>query len=129
MTTRPRVLVVAPTAKVSATIAHALRGIDCDIVAASDFMSARAALERRPPELLISEVRLGAYHGLHLAIVARGRRAPTRSILIGPADPVMEAEARRQQVVYLAHTDDGPMFETTGRILAHLHVPVGHQVS
>ena len=127
MTSHPRVIVVTPSSDVAGTVTEALRETDYHVVAVSDFATARAALERHPPDLLISEVKLGAYNGLHLAIVAHGRRAPTRAILIGPPDPVMEAEARRQRAVYLATpANDEMVLEAATRVLSEEDKPTKH---
>jgi hypothetical protein len=65
----------------------------------ADFAGAKACLDKRP-DLLITELKLGAYNGLHLAIRASVSRTPT--IVIGEADPVLKADAERQQATYLA---------------------------
>lgn len=64
----------------------------------SDFAGAKASLDKRP-DLLITELKLGAYNGLHLAIRAGVSRTPT--IVVGDIDPVLRADAERQQATYL----------------------------
>ena len=123
----PQILVVTPSAEIAQAVRRALGGEDFQIRALTDFASARVAMERHPPDLLISEVRLGAFNGLHLAILARGRHATTRTILIGPPDPVMEAEATRQRVTYLiAGTDGDAALRAEARIVADLNPPTIH---
>jgi hypothetical protein len=93
----------------------------------NSFSAARVAVEKHPPDLLISEMRLGAFNGLHLAIIARGRHATTRAILIGPPDPVMEAEAIRQHVTYLIAGAEGhAALRAEARIVADLNPPTIH---
>jgi ActR/RegA family two-component response regulator len=98
MTLHPRVLVVAPTGGITRTLAPSLRsaGFEPDVV--SDFASAKEVLETGP-ELLITELKLGAFNGLHLAIRAGAQGTPT--IIVGEPDPVLEAEAKRQHATYL----------------------------
>src|ERR1700730_6370775 len=61
--------------------------------ACTDFASARILLLREPPEFLVTNVRLGAYNGLHLVHLAP---APTRSIVhMEPEDPFLLREAQR----------------------------------
>lgn len=123
----PQILLVTPSADVARTVTQALDGTDFQILTFKDFSAARMAVERRPPDLLISEVRLGAYNGLHLAIIARGRHATTRAILIGPPDPVMEAEASRQHVTYVTAGADGhAALQAEARIVADLNPPTIH---
>ena len=127
MTSHPRVIVVTPSSDVAGTVTDALRETDYHVVALSDFATARAALERQPPDLLISELKLGAYNGLHLVIVAHGRRAPTRAIIIGPPDPVMEREARRQHAVYLTTpANDEMVLKAATQVLAEDDTPTTH---
>jgi hypothetical protein len=40
------------------------------VTAVSDFPSARVALRQQPPDLLVANLRLGAYNGIHLALEA-----------------------------------------------------------
>jgi FixJ family two-component response regulator len=98
MTLPTRVLVVAPSAHVSSKLAASLRAAGYALIVASDFVAAKALLDTRP-DCLITEVKLGAYNGLHLAIRAAGQRTPT--IVIGDTDPILQAEAERQQAAFL----------------------------
>jgi len=74
-------------------------GYETTIVA--DFDVARRLLTHEPPDLLVADVKLGAYNGLHLAIWTQGRSLPTRAILIGDLDPVLQLEATRASAAYL----------------------------
>ena len=93
-----RILVVAPTGSLASELAATLTSAGCAPIVVSNFMAARTLLEERP-DFLISELKLGAYNGLHLAIHAAGQGTP--AILIGDADPVLEAEAERYKAAYL----------------------------
>jgi len=64
----------------------------------SDFGAAKTLLEAQP-DFLIAELKLGAYNGLHLAIRAAAQGTP--AIIIGDADPVLEAEAARYKATFL----------------------------
>jgi DNA-binding NtrC family response regulator len=50
-----------------------------DVEVCPDFQSARARLLQDPPDLLITNLRLGAYNGLHLVLLAAATR--TRCIV------------------------------------------------
>ncbi len=63
-----------------------------------DFVVAKTLLEARA-DFLISELKLGAYNGLHLAIRAAGQGTP--AIIVGDADPVLQAEAERYKAAFL----------------------------
>lgn len=68
-----------------------------DVEACSDFAAARARLREQPPDLLVTNLRLQAFNGLHLIHVTMGM--PTRCIAysmhhdVGLAREVQEAGA------------------------------------
>ena len=108
---RQRVLVVAPTSDVASRIVGCFTG--CDTVVQTDFAAARSELDTHPPDILVSEVRLGAFNGLHLAIRAKGRGLHTRTILVGAPDRVLQAEASEQHAHYLTvPLDDAALRDT-----------------
>jgi len=94
-----RILVVASNGGVVERVLRSVGGQEIEV--RTDFESARQELDRHPPDLLVAQVRLGAFNGLHLAIRARGRGLPTRAILIGEPDAVLENEAKEQNARYL----------------------------
>jgi DNA-binding response OmpR family regulator len=98
MTVPKRILVVAPSPPLATELAATLKAAGYAPTVVSDFVVAKTLLDERP-DFLISELKLGAYNGLHLAIRAAGQDTPV--ILIGDADPVLEAEAERYKAAYL----------------------------
>lgn len=63
--------------------------------AAASFAEARRGLGRiPPPDLLVTDVRLGPYNGLHLAAILRVEQPWMSTIAIGAADHVLELEAQ-----------------------------------
>ena len=98
MTLSQRVLVVAPSRLLARELAATLKSAGYASIVVSDFVVAKTLLEGRP-DYLIAELKLGAYNGLHLAIRAAGLGTP--AIIIGDADPVLEAEAERYKAAFL----------------------------
>jgi DNA-binding response OmpR family regulator len=109
MTTR-RVLVVAPSSDVAETIIGWLSAAGYETIRVSDFAGAKAQLDLHPPDLLITELKLGAFNGLHLAIRARVSGAGTRTIVVGEPDRILEAEAQREGARYLTRPLDEDVF-------------------
>ncbi|MQA31304.1 MAG: response regulator [Luteitalea sp.] len=70
-----------------------------EVIAVSTFADGRIALAESAPDILIADVRLGEFNGLHL-IVTNPRPIPT-IIVTGFADPVLEADARHLGAEYL----------------------------
>jgi DNA-binding response OmpR family regulator len=79
------------------------------------FAVARAELDSTAPDLLVSQIKLGAYNGLHLAIRSRSRGSKLPIILIGDPDAVLQAEAERHHTAYLGLPLDSQVFHETLR--------------
>lgn len=90
--------------------------------AVDDFREARRELERAAPDLLVADLKLGAYNGLHLVIWARGRALKTKAILIGEADSVLQREAHREGATYLTPPLEAkPFLESVATLFASYH--------
>jgi anti-sigma B factor antagonist len=77
--TRKHVLFVDPEPQVFGDVERALRAV-ATIDVCQTFHSAHAALLAHPPDLLVTNVCLQAYNGLHLVYLAAGIGLPTRSV-------------------------------------------------
>ena len=77
--TRKHVLVVDPDPGVFGDVERALKSV-ATIDVCQTFQSAHAALLAHPPDLLVTNVCLEAYNGLHLVYLAAGFGLPTRSV-------------------------------------------------
>jgi len=74
------VLFVHPSLELQQTVQQALQSIaKVDVV--STFSEAHARLSTRPPDLLVTGVRLHAHNGLHLVYVAAQRAQSTRCVV------------------------------------------------
>lgn len=88
------ILVVSADPHVLSGRVTALRRAGFSARACSSFPDARRTLEEgAPPEVLVTDVRLGPYNGLHLVAVARVEFPRTVAIVIGGQDHVLEVEA------------------------------------
>lgn len=66
------------------------------------FEDARRRLLAEPFDVLITDVRLGAFNGLQLAVIARGNNPSMRIVVFsGFDDPVLRAEASALNASYL----------------------------
>lgn len=82
--------------------------------ASSSFPDARRMLEEGPtPEILVTDVRLGPYNGLHLVAVARVEFPRASAIVIGSADHVLEVEANGLGARYLCGPVDSQALQAT----------------
>jgi len=97
-------LLVASDALQLAETAQVLRELDYAVIPASSFEEARRhLLAARELSLLVADVRLGAFNGLHLAFRARAHHPNVRLVIIDQSfDVTLEAETKRLGGVYLA---------------------------
>ena len=96
------VLVVGTNTAVVQFTARVLRDNGYGVTVATSFEEARALLVAGQPDLLITDIQLGAYNGLQLVWQRHFEHPGRPSIVTSPyPDPVLEAEARRLGSPYL----------------------------
>ena len=98
MRRRLRVLVVMSHPETAATTRAWIEGCGYEAAICPGFMAASTELHRTP-DLLVTEVRLGAFNGLHMAMKAQWEGIP--AIVLGPDDPVLRKEARSMGISYV----------------------------
>ena len=116
-----RILVVAQTTTLATTLVAWLGAANHEFAVVTTFAAAKVHLSTRP-DLLITEVKLGEYNGLHLAL--RGRAVGIRAIVIGPDDAVFAGQAAQLGGAYLtaASLESSylhALIETMGRDTVH----------
>ena len=114
------ILVVSADPSVLSGRVTALRRSGFGARASASFPDARRLLEEGPPpEVLVTDVRLGPYNGLHLVAVARVEFPRTVAIVIGGQDHVLEVEAAGLGARYmLAPVTPRDLEQTIGELLA-----------
>lgn len=101
-------------------LARLLTDAGYDIVTSNNVPSALQLLAESPPDLLITDVRLDMYNGLHL--IAMAPNPIPAIVLTGFADPSIEADARRLGAEYLVKpVAPAALLELIGRKLATAH--------
>lgn len=113
MTTKRRVLVVAPHAEVAATVVGWLTSQGHQASLVRDFASARSEFDACPPDLLVTEVKLGEFNGLQLAIRAHIHSPTISTIVIGDDDIVLERDALAQEARYVRTPELSSVFSET----------------
>jgi DNA-binding NtrC family response regulator len=74
------VLLVEPDDDIASRLTASLLGVH-DVRRCGRFDEAREQLQRQPPDLLVSNLRLCEYNGLQLVYLTTLARAPTRAII------------------------------------------------
>ena len=90
-------LIVARTPGIGETLLDWFDKAGYDVALAQSFESAKVQLDGGI-DLLVSEIKLAEYNGLHLALRAQSRHIA--SIVIGTHDPVLERDAEQIGVTY-----------------------------
>jgi DNA-binding NtrC family response regulator len=69
---------------------------------ACSFDEAKRMIAEDPPDVLVTDLRLGAYNGLHLVLRTRVDHPRLASVVVSPfADAALANEAARQNAVFL----------------------------
>ena len=117
-----KVLVVDSDAADLASTTALVETAGHQVVAATSFEEATRAARTLRPDLIVTQLRLGPYNGLHL--VLRGRRLDPSLpaiIIARHPDPVLQLEAERLNAVYLQQPVAPETFLTAlGRLLPPL---------
>jgi DNA-binding response OmpR family regulator len=73
-----------------------------EVETASSFKEGLDLVRSRTPDVLVADIRLGAFNGLNLALLVREARADARLVLIsGWDDPVLRKDAASAGARYL----------------------------
>jgi DNA-binding NtrC family response regulator len=99
---RQKILIVDDDQSLLDALERALRDAGEDVVAHGSFEEARRELRATSFDALITDVRLGAFNGLQLAVMARDAHPEIRVIVFsGFDDPVLRSDAEHIGAVYL----------------------------
>lgn len=110
----PVALIVHPDGEARATLRRSLRDAGFQAVAVDTFDAARHMLGLEPVDVLVTEARLGDFHGLHLVLLARGSNAAVfAAVLTGEQDDVLERDVESAGGVLFVGDD-------ADAILAHI---------
>jgi CheY-like chemotaxis protein len=98
----PGILVVEDDRDLLRMWVGVLGGAGYRVTGAASFEEGRRALRTSTPDVLVTDIRLGAYNGLQLIIRARADNPRLRAIVLtGFPDPVVRREAERLHAVHL----------------------------
>jgi DNA-binding response OmpR family regulator len=97
-----KILVVEDAASTLGALLEFLQGQGYHAIGAGSFPEARRMADEEGPDLLVIDVRLGAYNGMHLLVRERATH-PERPVILttGYPDPLIEAEARSYGAEFL----------------------------
>ena len=94
------VLLVEPDDDIAARLTASLLGVH-NVQRCGRFAEAREQLLGQAPDLLVSNLRLDAYNGLHLVYLTTLAQAPTRAVIYTMTlDPVLARDVQRAGAFY-----------------------------
>jgi DNA-binding NtrC family response regulator len=97
-----RIFVVDDDRQVLRYLTELLQESGYDTVSCERFLDAKGMLATSRPDLLLTDLRLGAYNGLQLAIFARERHPGLPVVVLtGYEDPTLREEATRAGASFL----------------------------
>jgi DNA-binding NtrC family response regulator len=99
MTQRHKILVVVQNPSLACQLVTWLAPVTDELALVTTFAAAKVHLKTRP-DLVITEVKLREYNGLHLALRTQAAGIPT--IVIGMLDPVFERQAEQLGAAYMS---------------------------
>jgi len=112
---RPRLLLVEPERRWQLTLSSAASD-RADVEIVESFIDARTRLNEAPFDLVVTDLRLGPYNGIHLVYTLRLADAPTHVIVhTGARDAVAARDIQRA----------GALFERTERLAVTLPAYLG----
>ena len=99
---RQKILIVDDDPSLLEALERSFKEAGEDVVAHSSFEQARRALQTTHFDALITDVRLGAFNGLQLAVISRDTYPDIRLIVFsGFDDPVLRTEAEHVGATYI----------------------------
>jgi response regulator RpfG family c-di-GMP phosphodiesterase len=102
--------------------AKVLREAGHNVILVETAEAARDVLKTYSPDLLIAEIRLGPFNGLHVLIRHQVSHPRMRAILVDRAyDPVLADDAREHGAAYLSEpVEDAKLLEQVSREITHI---------
>jgi DNA-binding NtrC family response regulator len=95
-------LVVEPNLPDAQSIIATLTSRCLQVTIAETFAKAKERIAARPPDVIVTAVRLAEYNGLHLVLRARSARHDLAAIVMSDApDPVLEAHADAMGAIFM----------------------------
>jgi DNA-binding NtrC family response regulator len=118
---RQKILIVDDDPSLLEALERALRDAGEEVVAQGSFEDARRALRTTAFDALITDVRLGAFNGLQLAVMARDAHPEIRVIVFsGFDDPVLRSDAEHIGALYLVKpVTSSQLLEILRRVPGH----------
>ena len=90
----------------------------CSVAVLTDFSEARRYIREMSPHLVVTDLRLGAYNGLHLIVAAVARRDDVAGVVVADVvdEPLRPEAERLGATLVLRPTVPGVLYEVVARL-------------
>jgi DNA-binding NtrC family response regulator len=95
-----RALLVDPNPTIVSQLAEVAASAGYECTTALEFHDGRRALATKRPDILVANLRLAAFNGIHLAYLAKNNRPKTHVLIYGKDDPALAREAQQAGAFY-----------------------------
>ena len=97
-----KVLIVDDQPDVARTLSQLVASGGYDVITATRFDEARHLIDQTPPDILVTDVRLGAFNGLQLVLHMRSVSADAPIVVLSAFDdPMIRQDAERAGAMWL----------------------------
>jgi hypothetical protein len=111
-------LVVCTDSRRLSAYVRALAAVADAVYEATTFAQAKALVIEKRPDILVTEVQLHEYNGIHLVLWSRSRLPQLRSVVVGESSLVLEKEANAAGAAYHYRDDIRTIVEAVQDALA-----------
>ena len=85
----PRILILDDDSAVAELYATALRLANCEVEVCTDFQHARLRLTQQQPDALLTDVRVGEFNGVQLALLFRSQNPAGPLVVVSGHDDIV----------------------------------------
>ena len=95
-------VMVVPSLADAGVLRASLPAAEFDVTVVHTFFAAKALLDAQPPDVLVTDLRLGEYNGLHLVLRGKAIRQDLAAVVLSDFDaPAFQVEAESQGATFV----------------------------
>jgi DNA-binding NtrC family response regulator len=117
-------VVQVPSREHPGALTRTLTGLGFAVAVVTDFDDAKNRVTTQPPDVLVTDVRLGPFNGLHLVFAAKAVKPAVAAIVVGAAEDLsLSDEAERAGATFLL---DPPSARDLSGAIQRMRYPRGY---
>ncbi|MGQ0732816.1 MAG: response regulator [Acidobacteriota bacterium] len=126
----PSALLVDPTLVDAMIVVRVLETQGFHVTLAETFNQARQRMSVRPPDVFVTEIRLGEYNGLQLVLRAKSLRPEVAALVVtSTMDPVLQTDAEAMGATFVVKpVSEGELLAAIFRTLFESKASIPHPI-